>query len=270
MQTHLAVVGGTVTILRFIDSLHLAITGGNVRIRSRWLTKVAVWCILLGLRMLYATCRRKYVAIEPDTNAYNDLGTTRHLYCVWHDQIAMVLFTGRPKNSAGLVSKHQDGTYVADVMRMRGIVPVRGSTNRGAAKALRQLMDAIKNYHVTITPDGPRGPRHELKPGIVFLASQSGRRIAPTAFACRRSWSIKGSWTDMMLPKPFTRVYAFVGTSLEVPANASREELIEYQAKLQLLMEDCERKVQRLAAGESIESILSESEEPVEQLKRAA
>ncbi|MCA9069280.1 MAG: DUF374 domain-containing protein, partial [Planctomycetaceae bacterium] len=189
----------------------MEVGGVDVRIRSRWLTRFAVRCILFCMRGLYGTCRKEYYSIEPNTNAYEDLGENRHLYCIWHDQIVMVLFSGRPLKSAGLVSKHQDGGYVADVMELRGIKPVRGSTKRGGAEALRQFMEMIQNHHVTITPDGPRGPRREIKPGIVFIASQSGRKIVPTAFYCEKFWSIKGNWTDMMIPKPFTRIVVLGG-----------------------------------------------------------
>jgi lysophospholipid acyltransferase (LPLAT)-like uncharacterized protein len=208
--------------------------------------------------MLYATCRKSYYAVDSSTNAYEDVGEARHLYCIWHDQILMVLFTNRPLRAAGLVSKHQDGSYVADVMQLRGIKPVRGSTKRGGAEALKQLLETARDHHITITPDGPRGPRHELKPGIVFLASHSGRKIVPTAFTCRRSWSIKGNWTDMLLPKPFTRITVVGGQPLEVPENLSREGLAEYLGKLTALMQDCEQKAKRLSQGESPEQVFAE------------
>lgn len=212
------------------------------------------------MRVLYGTCRKEYYAIAPNTNAYEDLGDDHHLYCIWHDQIVMVLFCGRPLRSAGLVSKHQDGGYVADVMRMRGIKPVRGSTKRGGAEALKQLMELIKNYHVTITPDGPRGPRRKIKPGIVFLASHSGRKIIPIAFHCRKFWSIKGNWTDMMIPKPFSRIVIMAGQPQDVPPNLSREGIAEHLDKLQVLMDDCEQKAIRLINGDTFEQILAEEE----------
>lgn len=239
-----------------------------MRIRSRRLTQVAAWGIVFFMRVLYATCRKSYYAVDPRTNAYEDVGSARHLYCIWHDQILMVLFSGRPQRAAGLVSKHQDGSYVADVMRMRGVKPVRGSTKRGGAEALRQLLETAENLHVTITPDGPRGPRHEIKPGIVFLASHAGRKIVPTAFYCKRFWSIKGNWTDMMLPKPFTRIVVVGGRPLEVPPQLSREGLAEYLQKLKTLMEDCEQKAKRLIQGESPEQVLAE--EPATSTRIAA
>ncbi len=129
------------------------------------------------------------------------------------------------------------------------------------------MMETAKDHHITITPDGPRGPRHELKPGIVFLASHTGRKIVPTAFICKRYWAIKGNWTDMMIPKPFTKIIALGGKPLEVPPDLSKEQMAEYLGKLKALMEDCEEKAKRLANGESAEIVLAEE---VTNSKRAA
>lgn len=234
-----------------------------MRIRSRWLTKAAVWCILFLMRMLFATCRKRFYETEPGTNAYIDLGDVHHLYSIWHDQIVMVLFSGKPLKSAGLVSKHQDGGYVADVMRMRGIKPVRGSTKRGGAEALRQLLESIRKTHVTITPDGPRGPRREIKPGIVFLASHSGRKIVPTAFCSKRFWSIRGNWTDMMIPRPFTTIAVLSGKPLEVPPDLDREGIQEYVELLEARMRECEDQVRRLLNGEPFEQVVNNDGESV-------
>ena len=71
-------------------------------------------------------------------------------------------------------------------------------------------MKTARDHHIVITPDGPRGPRQAMKSGIVYLASRSGREIIPVAHGCSRGWRVKGSWTDMMIPKPFSRVYGLV------------------------------------------------------------
>ena len=92
------------------------------------------------------------------------------------------------------------------------------------------------NTHFVITPDGPRGPRREVKAGLVFLAAHSGRRIVPTAFSAARSWKIRGSWTDLSIPKPFTRVYALSGVPIYVKPNATPHELAETLAHLQTEM----------------------------------
>ena len=237
------------------DPAHQTHRGTRLKIRSRFLTRLAALLIVLLARLLFRTCRKRYRVEAPGINPYLDTGPTRYLYCVWHDHILMTVFSGRPKNMAGLVSRHQDGSFLAEAMKRLGIEPVRGSTSRGGAQAMRQMLDLARDRHIAITPDGPRGPRRQAKSGLVFLASQTGRPIVPVVHACRRGWSIRGSWTDMLVPKPFTTLYALAGRPLAVPPNLSREELAAHTARLQAEMERLEHDIQRWMAGRSAEAM---------------
>lgn len=221
-----------------------------MKIRSRLLTKGIAALGVAAVRALFATCRVRVVMDVPCVSPYVSTGDRRFLYCIWHDQLLMTIFSGRPQQMAGLVSQHQDGSYLADAMKMVGITAIRGSTNRGGARAMREMLDTASELHIAITPDGPRGPRHELKAGLVFLAAHAGRPIIPTAYSCRRCWRIQGSWTDMMIPKPFTEIFVRAGTPLQVPAKAGRDELERYRLKLQAEMERLEADALRLARGE--------------------
>jgi hypothetical protein len=208
----------------------------RVKIRSRLLTKVIVFIGVALVRALFKTCRLRATP-APGTNPYETTGENRYLYCVWHDQIVMTVFSGRPKNMAGLVSGHQDGGFLADAMKLVGITSVRGSSKRGGSRAMGELLQRVRNYHVAITPDGPRGPRRKMKTGIVFLASHSGRAIIPSVYACHRGWRIRGNWTDMLMPWPFTTIYATGGLPFVVPPNLDREEMQQYVERLEREME---------------------------------
>lgn len=221
-----------------------------MRIRSPLLTRLAAGAAVLLVRLLFATCRVQSRLEVPGINPYEGTGERRFLFCAWHDQILMTCFTGRPRNMAGLVSRHQDGSYLADTMKRLGITPIRGSSSRGGAQAMRQMFDAARDLHIAITPDGPRGPRRQAKSGIVFLAAHSGRSIVPTAFACRRAWRIRGSWTDMLLPQPFTTIYAVGGRPLAVPPDLTRAQLAHYTARLQAEMERLDAELARWLVGE--------------------
>lgn len=223
-----------------------------MRIRSRFLTKLAGRLAALMFRLLFRTCRVQVVTDVPDISPYQETGTRRFLYCIWHDQLVMTIFSGRPQKMAGLVSQHQDGSYLSDAMEVLGITPVRGSTNRGGGRAMRELLERTKELHVAITPDGPRGPRHDLKTGIVFLASHAGRGIVPTAYTCKSCWKIRGSWTDMMIPKPFTQIFVRGGAPIFVPGDVSRDELETHRLRLQAAMERLEKEAEALARGESL------------------
>ena len=220
-----------------------------MRIRSRLLTRLLGATAALICRLLFLTCRKQWRLVADGTYPYADTGEKRFLYCIWHDQIVMTVFFKRPHRVAALVSRHQDGSYLADAMRLVGITPVRGSSSRGGAQAMRQMFDAARELHIAITPDGPRGPRRQVKDGIVYLASRSGRTIVPVAIACPRGWRIRGSWTDMLIPRPFTTVFAIAGAPIHVPPDQSREQLAEHTARVQSAMERLHEVVDRWAAG---------------------
>jgi lysophospholipid acyltransferase (LPLAT)-like uncharacterized protein len=189
--------------------------------------------------------------VEMD-NPYLGPTAKRYLACLWHDQIVLTLFVGRGRDAAGLVSKHQDGSFVAETMRLRGVLPVRGSTQRGGAEAMRQMLDVARDRHIAITVDGPRGPRHRVKPGIVFLAAHSGRPIVPVIYTCRRGWRIRGNWTDMLLPRPFTTIIAVGGPPVCVPPDINRRQQDEYIRHLEERMQALEDYAERLARGEHV------------------
>ena len=220
-----------------------------MKIRSRALNRIAATLLVWAVRALFSTCRLRVHCEVPNTDPNHDTGPDRYLYSIWHDQILMTLFSDRPRNMAGLVSGSNDGSLLALVLERLHITPIRGSSSRGGVKAMRQMLDLARGLHVAITPDGPRGPRREAKDGIAFLAVHAGRRIVPVAYACGRAWRIKGSWTDMLVPKPFTTLYTYTGPPLEVPPRASRDQLEDATRRLQSEMLRVEAALDRWMTG---------------------
>ena len=220
-----------------------------MKIRSPLLTKFAVAAFTRGVQLLFRTLRREVREKTPGTNPYVVSGAQRFLYCVWHDSIIVPIFAGRHICSSALVSRHQDGSYIAGILRRVGVSSVRGSTKHGGASAVRQMMTTAKDKHIVITPDGPRGPRRKMQSGIVFLASHTGRAIVPTVYGCIRSWRIKGNWTDLMIPKPLTKIFLLAGKPVEVPPNLSREEVARYTALVQDEMDRLGTEVEQMAAS---------------------
>ena len=235
-----------------------------MRIRSRFLNKVLAWGAVALLRLLFFTCRKSATWEHPDTDGCRDTKDDRFLYAAWHDEILAMLFAGRPLNMAGLVSRHQDGSILTDAMQVLGIAAVRGSSSRGGATAVRELLETSRHLHVAITPDGPRGPRHEAKSGIIFLASRTGRKVIAAGHACRRGWRIRGSWTDMLVPKPFTKTYRYCGRPMTIPPDLSRDEIEDYTRRLEAEMQRVGEIVEKKANGELPENYVDafEAEPP--------
>lgn len=208
-----------------------------MKIRSRWMIRLLARTAAVGFRSLFATTRVQVVTDRPETSPYVDSGGQKFLYCIWHDSILGPIFGGRCVKMAALTSLHGDGAYVADAIECVGITPIRGSSSRGGAAAVQKMLEAARGMDISIATDGPRGPRRQVKVGIVYLASQTGRPIVPVAFSARRAWSPRGRWTDALIPKPFTKVWLLGGEPIHVPPDLSREELKMYRDLVQQAMD---------------------------------
>lgn len=222
-----------------------------MKIRSRWLNIVLSYLATFGLRLLFVTLRVRHFKVVADATPYSrPTGPQRFTFSMWHDQIVMAVFSLRTWNLAGLISQHRDGGYLADSVLIAGIQPVRGSTSRGGAEAVSEILSRPE-LHLAMTPDGPRGPRRKMKEGIVFIASRSGRPIVPTALVCSRQWSVPGSWTDMAIPKPFSKVVLIAGTPITVPVDLPREEMTAWAEFVSNEMARLELLAERIQRGES-------------------
>ena len=193
-------------------------------------------------------------------------------YPFWHEWIVPHVFARPHAAMAGLISQHRDGGYLADAMQAIGLKTVRGSTSRGGAAAVKQILTECGTWDVGITPDGPRGPRRRLKPGVAFLASRTGRPVVPTAVACSSAWVPKGSWTDLVLPKPFGTIVFCGGEPLFVPADADRAELGRQCRRIEAAIAVQEDRATALAAGEPDPAARSKNaaDEAPTTLRRAA
>ncbi len=244
-----------------------------MKIRSRRLIRFLARSVAVACRGLFASTRVEILAAEPEFSPYEDSGDQKCLYCIWHDAILGPIFGGRCVDMAALVSLHGDGSYVADALECVGIRPIRGSSSRGGAAAVREMLDASRDKDIAIATDGPRGPRRKVKYGIVYLASQTGRPIVPTAFSARRAWRVRGRWTDLLIPQPFTKVWLLGGEPIFVPAGLSRQELSTHRDKVQQAMDELAERADRLANGSGGGSPVRADaavNAPVEDVHRAA
>lgn len=210
-----------------------------LKIRSRWLNRLGAHLVVLAFRLLFRTVRVDFRLEDPSMASRFRDAKIPSLFCVWHDGIVVPIFAPRgTRIAAALVSRHQDGGFLADVLDIVGVKPIRGSASRGGALSMRQMLRAAENLHIVITPDGPRGPRRTMKDGIVFLASRTGRQIIPCAYTATRSWRIRGNWTNLMIPKPFSTVYYIAAAPVDVPRTASRAEL---ERSMQFIQQEMDR-----------------------------
>jgi lysophospholipid acyltransferase (LPLAT)-like uncharacterized protein len=160
----------------------------------------------------------------------------RCIFAFWHARLLALAFTHRGLGAAVLVSQHRDGELITRVLERLGFVVARGSSTRGGEEGLRELIEwAEKGKLLGITPDGPRGPAEQVKPGLVYLAGRTGLPVVPLAVAARPVWKL-GSWDGFRIPKPFARVRLVYGPPITVPAGLEREELERWRLELQRAM----------------------------------
>lgn len=189
--------------------------------------RLTVWLVPRLIKLVYLflvnTIRWQTVGTP-----YSQDDPERKLYLFWHARMLMI-----PKLSRGiwhgymLISSHRDGGFIADTMHLLGIETVRGSSTRGGARAVLQMLRAVRQQgrHLAVTPDGPRGPREVVKKGTVQLAMKGELPVVPVCYATKRHWRFN-SWDRFYLPQPFTRGVFVIGEPVRLSPEGDMEESI--------------------------------------------
>jgi hypothetical protein len=170
------------------------------------------------------------------------------IYIFWHEYILFPIYLRGHCNLSMLLSRHRDAEILSHVAYHLGFGFVRGSTNRGGVSALRELLRNSRRMHLTITPDGPRGPRRQLAPGPIFLASKSGLPLVATGYGYDRPWRL-GSWDRFAIPRPFSRGRAISSPEIHVPPNLDRQGLEYFRQKVQGLLSRLTKEAEDWAAS---------------------
>lgn len=190
--------------------------------RTRWLVPYITAVVAWAIRLWMSTMRLR-VASADGREHPADPAEQRYIYTFWHESLLAPLAT-RPKIRV-LISQHTDGEVIAQICQRLGIGVIRGSTARGGCQALLEMIrDADETTHLGITPDGPRGPRRELKPGAIMVASQSGLPVVPIGVGFVRAWRFR-SWDRFALPLPGSTVLGVIGAPIDVPRDLDRRGL---------------------------------------------
>jgi hypothetical protein len=158
------------------------------------------------------------------------------IYIFWHEYILFPLYLRGHCNMAMLLSRHRDAEILSHAAYYMGFDFVRGSTNRGGVTALRELLAKSRKMHLTITPDGPRGPRRKLAPGAIFLASKLGMPLVAMGYGYDRPWRVKKAWDQFAIPRPFTRARAVPSGEIFIPPDLDRDGLEYFRLKVENLL----------------------------------
>jgi lysophospholipid acyltransferase (LPLAT)-like uncharacterized protein len=187
------------------------------------------------IRALAATWRIRVVNRE----AVDALRARRRpiVFAFWHGEMLPLVWQHRNEGAAILVSSHRDGEIIARIAESFGFRTVRGSTSRGAGRALLGLVRTLEEGRdVAVTPDGPRGPARKFAPGALVAAQRGAAPIVAVAVHASRAWRLR-SWDRFLIPKPFARVTVAYGPPTPVAAATAREAAGEAARFEQLLAE---------------------------------
>lgn len=149
----------------------------------------------------------------------------------WHGDLFylpyLYLKLRKHPNAKVIISEHFDGQIIARITAFFNIKTLHGSTTRGGAKALIAAIKTLKSgTDIGITPDGPKGPRHEIvTDGIVLMAQKGNAKVITLSCVPKRYWQFK-SWDRFTIPKPFTKLDFYASEPLDLegmPREAAKE-----------------------------------------------
>jgi lysophospholipid acyltransferase (LPLAT)-like uncharacterized protein len=199
--------------------------------RQQRLMRGGAWLASWVLRGLFVTLRP--ISVQQPILGRLILEKTPFVLAFWHGHMLCALRLAhvyRQVRATAMVSRSQDGEFISQVSQHFGVHPTRGSTSRGGGRALLQMVRRVQEgYIACVTPDGPRGPRYRVQPGVITVAQKTGALILPLAYDAE--WKkVFQSWDRFVVPLPFSRIAVVCGEPIRVPAHATPDML---QAKQQ-------------------------------------
>jgi lysophospholipid acyltransferase (LPLAT)-like uncharacterized protein len=199
-------------------------------LRQRIILRIIIWAGYWLIRLIGPTLR---VSITYEDGAQETMAQRPLIGSFWHSCLIPATYICRNLGVRVMSSNSYDGEYMGRIIRKFGFVAVKGSSSRNAVRALLGLRRALEQgWTVAFTLDGPRGPRHKVKPGPVALARSSGVPMTMFYAAVDKAWVLH-TWDRLIIPVPFSRVLVRFGKLIPVPANATDEDVERYTAELQ-------------------------------------
>jgi lysophospholipid acyltransferase (LPLAT)-like uncharacterized protein len=176
-------------------------------------------------------------------------GGRQPIMAFWHGRILSATYFFRRRGIVVITSENFDGEWIAGIIERFGYGTARGSTSRGARKALLKLVhDMEQGRPAGFTVDGPRGPARTAQPGAVWLAQATGNPVVPFHLEADRYWSVR-SWDRTQIPKPFATVALAVGEPIEVSRDGGEGSIEAARQMLEARLVSLELHAKRLLSS---------------------
>jgi lysophospholipid acyltransferase (LPLAT)-like uncharacterized protein len=236
-----------------------------------FMTKLGALVLSKGIRAWMSTLDYRAAFYDRSVDPIRGEGGQR-IYIFWHENILLPLYLRGNCNLAMLLSQHPDAEVLAHIAHHMGFDCVRGSTYHGGAKALMELQERSRDQHLTITPDGPRGPRRQLAQGPIYLASRLQLPLVVMGFGYDRPWRAN-SWDRFAMPRPFSRGRAILGPPLMLPRDLDRDGIESCRVRAERLLNDltCEAEAWATAGTKKAgEVVIRPGHAPVSAIAKSA
>ena len=199
--------------------------------RTRFLIRCADLLFYLVILLFGSTIRWEVRGLD-HLNSIHDRGL-RAIFTFWHPCIFPATWFWRNRGIVVMSSRSRDGEYIARFIQRFGYGAARGSSSRGAGRALAEMVECLESgIDVAFTIDGPRGPVYVAKDGAVILARHTGHAILPFHVTMKR-YIEAPSWDRLQIPMPFSRAVMLIGEALFVDRGGPDDEARSKQALLQ-------------------------------------
>ena len=229
-----------------------------------WLRRAVCWGIHCYIRFIYSTNRW---TVEGAEASHRRLADGQALIgAFWHGRMLMIpMAWQRAAPVHILISAHRDGRIIAEAISYFGVGAIAGSTRRGGAAALRNILKRLREGDcVAVTPDGPRGPAMVAGIGIVNAARLAQAPIVPLTYATSRR-RILATWDRFHVPLPFGRGVFLWGEPIEIGADLDAAGLERMRRLVEARMVDmvgeADRRVGHAEAGAAAQTCASSAQD---------
>ena len=152
------------------------------------------------------------------------------IFAFWHGRQFLLFHSHRNTGVVINASESRDGEIQAGILKRFGFAVVRGSSKRKGERALLGLIDGLrKGKNIAVAVDGPRGPLHEAKQGVLYVAGKLDKPIVPVITSAKRYWILDKIWDKYLLPVPFTSGVVLYGEPITV--SGTSEDVLKEKTK---------------------------------------
>jgi lysophospholipid acyltransferase (LPLAT)-like uncharacterized protein len=223
-----------------------------MKLRNPRLIRFAA-CAGAGLiRVWTKTLRVRSDSRGQHTDPWDPTLRERFIYALWHENLAVAFALKTAAPLRILISQSADGELLSQIAGRFGVQMVRGSSSHGAVEALDELVALSRSNHFLVAPDGPRGPRRQVKRGLPYLASRTAMRIVPIGVGFQRAWRAR-SWDRTAIPKPGSLMTLVAGPVISVPPSVGKRALEHYRVLIEQTLESSGDAADAWAAGQARE-----------------